>query len=300
MKERFELAIKEAVAKKDLQYFGKIDKQLAKEFGVTQKTIHNRFHSYYGCGFREHVANLLMPSKEMLCKIIINCRDCKEFDDKLELPTALRSGLFDRVFGVSTFYQAKVKAINTFPPHVRQSTQREDNVAILMSQHLGDGSYDRRRHSLRICHGHKQVDYLRFKVALILEGYPSLNRKICENVSKKDGYVSYSWRSNKLGNVYFPEDKTEAVKLLTPLGWLLWFLDDGCAVGQNLSIAMSDERLQEAAVLELKTYGIEARCSHRCIVMCGYSNDLKFDLNFIKPFDSIIPECMHYKRSNLR
>lgn len=53
--------------------------------------------------------------------------------------------------------------------------------------------------------------------------------------------------------------KEDLVKQLTPLGWMLWYLDDGSlSLSKNsntLEIAIHENSLREASINELKTYG---------------------------------------------
>lgn len=299
MKEEFDKAISLAIATKDVQMFGKVVRDLSSKFGVSSKTIHNRFHSIYGKSFREFISDRILPSKEELTEAILNTTDTEGCREYLKLSNRFMVGLYDKLFGVSTYSAAKEIILMSVPSPVRFSVLREDNVAILMSQYIGDGSYDKVRHSLRITHGEKQAEYLRWKVGMIVEGY-NLQTTEIKKCTHIQGHEYYTWYSKKLGNVDFPEDKAEVPKLLTPLGWLLWYLDDG-TYGQDLSICTNLESVAEAGKKELQTYGVAARvnkCSGKnayTITMCGGANTIRFYKNFIEPFLSIIPRCIMYK-----
>lgn len=299
MKEEFDKAVSTAIATKDVQLFGKISEELRIKYGVSKKTIHNRFHSMFGSSFRDYVDARILPSKEELISIILNTNSSEECRLLTGLSNRKFVGIYDSIFGVSTYRAAKEQILLDTPTAVRLSSLREDNLAILMSQYLGDGSYDRVRHSLRIQHGEKQAEYLRWKVGMIIEGYNLQTADIKEKVHAQ-GHKYYDWYSRKLGNVDFPENKSEAVKLLTPLGWLLWYFDDG-TYGQDISICTNLDSVAIAAQTELKTYGIEARVNKvstanaYLVTMCGGTNSIRFYKAFIEPFLLIIPNCMKYK-----
>lgn len=299
MKNRFDKVIQEAIAKKDVCLFGKHAHQIAKQFGISHKTVYNRFKSMFGQSPQDHIKNQLLPSKEELISAILNSSSAEECMCMLNLPTCLARGIYDTVLGKSTYHAAKMHILRSVPISIRRTTFREDNVAILMSQYLGDGSYDRKRHSLRIAHGIKQAEYLRWKVGLIHDGYNSVPTEI-QARTHTQGHMYACWYSKKLGNVDFPENRESAVNLLTPIGWLLWYLDDGCWC-QDIQITTGYLTVAEAGQAELKTYGIESRVT-KCsganaynLIMRGQANSLLFFKNFIEPFYKITPECMKYK-----
>ena len=299
MKEEFDLAISTAIKTKNVNLFGKISEELRIKYNVSKKTVHNRFHSIYGISFREYVDARIIPSKEELSSIILNTSSSEECRLATGLSHRKFVGIYSKVFGLSTYSAVKEHLLLTAPPSIRKSSLREDNLAILMSQYLGDGSYDKVRHSLTITHGEKQVEYLRWKVGMIIEGYNLQTAEIKKEIHSQ-GHVFYRWYSRKLGNVDFPENKSDAVPLLTPLGWLLWYLDDG-TYGQDISICIGAEEVANKAEQELKTYGIESRVNKvsnanaYTLTMRGGVNSIKFYKVFIEPFLSIIPNCMLYK-----
>lgn len=299
MKEEFDSAISTAIKTKNVQLFGKLSEELSIKYKVSKKTVHNRFHSMYGASFREYVDARILPTKEELVSIILNTNTSEECRVATGLSHRKFVGIYDKLLGVSTYKEAKERILLEAPPPVRLSSLREDNVAILMSQYLGDGSYNRERHSLTITHGEKQVEYLRWKVGMIIEGYNLQTAEIKE-ATHTQGHKYYRWYSRKLGNVDFPLAKENAVRLLTPLGWLLWYLDDG-TYSQDISICTNLEEVAQAAANELLTYGIEARVNRvstanaYTITMRGGVNSIKFYKAFIEPYLSIIPNCMLYK-----
>jgi len=299
MKDFFDKAIELAIQNKDYTCFNKIARELCSEYGVSLKTVHTRFHSMFGCGFAEYVKSRIYPTKDEVEAALMCSSSSDECRANLMVNRRMYSGIYDKYFGVSTYTAAKECVLMSAPVKVRLSSLREDNLAILMSQYLGDGSYNRERHALRIQHGIKQGQYLRWKVGLLFEGYNKVSTRIVLR-EHKQGHSYYDYYSGKLGHVVFPHNKEEAVPLLTPLGWLLWYLDDG-TYGQDISLCMHLEATAIAAMSELLTYGVTSRvnkCSNvnaYTVTMCGGANSVLFYKNFIEPFISIIPECMLYK-----
>ena len=299
MKTYFDKVIQEAINQKDVCLFGQYAHQIARQFGVSHKTVYNRFKSLFGQSPQDYIKNQLLPSKESLIATILDSSSTEECMRMLNLPACLARGLYDQVLGKSTYHAAKLHILQSIPVAIRKVTFREDNVALLMSQYLGDGSYDRKRHSLRIAHSSKQAGYLRWKVGLIHDGYNTVPTEI-QTCTHTQGHEYVCWYSKKLGNVDFPENRESVVSLLTPMGWLLWYLDDGCWC-QDILITTGYQAVAEAGQAELKTYGIEARVS-KCsganaynLTMRGQANSLLFFKNFIEPFSEITPECMKYK-----
>lgn len=299
MKKDFDKIVEVAVQTKDVNMFGKHVKELSRKYGVGEKTIYTRFSSFFGMSPRDYVKSKIWPTYDEMVSLILNTNSSLEVRDQLGLPNLMYVGIYDKVFGVSNYTKAKKKILMSCPVKVRESTTREDNVALLMSQHLGDGYYCRKRHALKVSHGIKQLEYLRWKVGLIHDGYNEISTKVTTHTHTQ-GHQYAAWYSCKLGNVDFPEDKTEAVTKLTPLGWLLLYFDDGC-YGQDMFITTESKLLAVAMQEELSTYGITSRVnicadgpSHN-VTMCGGENTVAFYKNFIEPFLDIIPECMKYK-----
>ena len=299
MKEDFDKVLEVAVQAKDVNLFGKHAVKIAKKYGVSEKTVYNRFNSTFGCSPREFISKTIEPTTEYLTSLILNTDSSEEVKKTLGLPNRLFVGIYDKHYGVSSYSKAKEKILLSQPMKVRQKPFREDNVSLLMSQYLGDGYYDRVRHALKVSHGIKQAEYLKWKVALIFEGYNKVSTKISIH-KHTQGHEYVSWYSGKLGNVDFPEDKKDAVKMLTPIGWLLLYLDDG-HYGQDISLTATTEDLAVAMQQELQTYGIQSRInkagnsSAHNVTMCGGQNSIRFYKNFIEPFIEMIPQCMKYK-----
>lgn len=282
------------------KYFGigKEINELAGQYGISEKTAYNRIHSLFGCSPRDYITDALMPSKAKLTSLVLNCSEAKEVKQALGLPIQLEKGIYDKYFGVSNFKRAKCKLLAEHASSPLNPT-RADNFSLLISQRLGDGSFDWTRSAVRIVHGIKQAEYLKFKVSLFNRAFPQTSHEVKIH-DHKQGHQSVGWYSGSIRNSYMSKieqsERHQLISELTPLGWLLWYFDDG-HWAQNLSIASVDEALLRSAVRELKTYGIEARVDmgQSALFLCGMENDVKFYTNFIAPYKHIIPQCMSYK-----
>ncbi len=293
MKEDFDKLI-ETVVNDPAALTDPLMEDIAKKYGVCKKTTYTRLRTMYGKTLREVLRDKLTPSKEELSSLILNSTHVEEVWASLKRGKDFYKGLFDQYYGVSTYTKARLEILKTASvvPYV---VTREDNRSIVYSQLLGDGTYDKRRHALRIVHGIKQAEYLKAKVAMLCKAFPKLS---CEVKVRQhnQGHMYADWYSRHLGNIDIPEkeDYPTLVPKLTPLGWLLWFLDDGC-LGQDLMICTLNKDLQKVAVKELASYGILAREGHQAVHMKGQENTVRFYKNFIEPLLHLVPKCMQYK-----
>lgn len=292
MIEEFNMIIENGVQQRDVHYFSQFVPELMSKYSVCEKTIYNRFRSVYGNKPREIIKEKIIPPTDVIESAILNTDNSDDFFNRISISGNLRKGFFDKFFGVSTFQKAKIVVLGR-KMKIEYRPNIQDNRSIIYSQVLGDGHYDRKRHSIKIVHGIKQAEYLRWKVSLIYEAYPESRKYDIKNMVHSQGhqYVSFYFG---LGNVdIIPEE--QMVNKLTPLGWLLWYLDDGYC-GQNFSICCKrNYKVRENAIKELKTYGIDARMNDTSVIMKGQENDMRFYKNFISPFKSKLPTCMLYK-----
>ena len=277
---------------------------LAKEFNIGKRTAGDRFKSMFGKPVRDYIADYNTPSKEKLRDAIIRCNSHEELLEFLNINPDWIRGLYDKYFGVSTFTKAKLKFENEIDI-IPYNPSITDNFSILISQHLGDGHFEFQdnRSSLKIEHGYKQYDYLKFKINLLKKAFPTIVG--LEGIKRREykNYISYTWRSNNFHNKYMDKIKTSSkidlISSLTPLGWMLWYLDDGSLTlssnSNQLSIAIHENEIREKAIEELQTYGLNFSNYNECIVISHRQEIIKFLNCFIKPFMHLIPECMHYK-----
>lgn len=277
---------------------------LAKEFHIGLRNTGDRFKSLFGKPVRDYIADFNTPSKEVLRDAIIRCDTQEDLLKFLNIHYDWIKGLYDKYFKVSTFRAAKLKLFNEFDI-IEYNPTIEDNLSILVSQKLGDGSFEfyDGRSCLKIEHGYKQYDYLKFKVNLLKKAFPTVAG--LETIHKREykGYISYSWRSNNLRNRYMDIIRdtidVEVIRRLTPLGWMLWYLDDGSLTisdnSNQLSFAIHSNEVRISAIEELETYGFQFANYNEQIVISDKLTIIKFLNCFIKPFIHLIPECMKYK-----
>lgn len=277
---------------------------LAEEFHISIRSAGDRFKSIFGKPIRDYIVDINTPTKELLRDAIVRCDTQEDLLKFLNIHYDWIKGLYDKYFKVSTFRAAKLKLFNEFD-RIEYNPTIEDNLSILISQKLGDGSYEfyDGRSSLKIEHGYKQYDYLKFKINLLKKAFPTISG--LETIKKREykGYISYSWRSNNLRNRYMEIIQnftgSDLIDRLTPFGWMLWYLDDGnLTISDNsnqLSFAIHEDIIRCKAIKELKTYGFNFANYNEQIVISDKFTIIKFLNCFIKPFIHLIPECMKYK-----
>lgn len=277
---------------------------LAKEFHIGLRNAGDRFKSLFGKPVRDYIADINTPSKEVLRDAIIRCDTQEDLIKFLNIHYDWIKGLYDKYFKVSTFRAAKLKLFNEFDI-IEYNPTIEDNLSILVSQKLGDGSFEfyDGRSGLKIEHGYKQYDYLKFKVNLLKKAFPTISG--LETIKKREykNYISYYWRSNTIRNRYMEiiknNSEIELIDRLTPFGWMLWYLDDGSLTisdnSNQLSFAIHSNEIRVSAIKELETYGFQFANYNEQIVISDKLTIIKFLNCFIKPFIHLIPECMKYK-----
>ena len=293
MKEYFDNVLQDFINRRTIHLLGESITKASSIFNVSEKTTYNRFKSYFKCTPSEYVLSRIYPDRATIINKLIEAKSTEEFREKINLPHTLFKGIYDKEFGVSTFQKAQIMALAE-GLIVDYNPVREDNRSIWYSQLLGDGSYCPKRHAFRIIHGEKQGGYLKWKVALINKAYPKTPKEVTKHLHTQ-GHYYFSYYSGNIGNIDIPYmNRKEVVPLLTPLGWLLWWLDDGGKY-QNIAIFCIDFEICDLAIKELSSYGIKARHCQNGICMCGQAEDYKFYKNFIDPFIKDIPECMMYK-----
>lgn len=275
--------------------------RLKEYFGITSEEITKRFKLYFNMTISEYIDGLKYPSRNDIENALLIANDVSEMKVILNMVHSNQwKGLLDKEFGYSTFVSAKAnfllkQKVKIFNPSL------SDNKAILISQYLGDGSFDKIRNSLRIDHGIKQLDYLKFKVSLLTKAFPTLYSKVSVHTHTQ-GHKYCSYYSGNLSSKYsniFYLNKEDLVKDLTPLGWMLYFMDDGCysvsGTQSVIHLCTINKKLQLSIQKELLTYNISSNIAKNEVVIQNKVDVVKFINSFIKPFDNIIPTCMKYK-----
>lgn len=272
---------------------------LMQEYAVSEMELVRRVRSLCQMSLSEY----FKPTDNEVQEALIRATNVKEFWDILGLDTHSQQGFFDKELGVANFVQAKARCLNKMKiPRINPCTA--DNEALIVSQVLGDGSYDKVRKAITIVHGIKQLEYLRWKVSMLKNAYPQLYG--VENIKVKthtQGHEYCVWYSGKL-----PEHITtkiesyshkELVNLLTPLGMLWLFLDDGCLFWKetkSITICQGIEKQAHQDLMEyLSTYNIHSIAYDKTCTIAQQVEIVKFINTFVKPYIDIIPASMQYK-----
>lgn len=284
----------------------KVNQILCDEFGLRSDEVSKMFKSFFGKTIRKALEEKHIPNREQIERALILSSNVNEMLEMLNLSKTsfYWKGLLDREFGYSTYASAKANFLSKQTVEAYQPN-RDDNLAIIVSQYLGDGSFDSVRRSIRICHGIKQADYLLFKVGLIHKAYP--NAYPVSKVSKythSQGHEYVNYYSGNFSESTFNKvvnmSSEELIEALTPFGWLLWFLDDGFySVGntgsQALGIAIHEPSIRKYAIKKLKTYGYDFNEQYEMILLQSKPAIAQYINGMLKPFEHIIPSCMQYK-----
>lgn len=285
----------------------KVNQTLAKEFNLRSDEVSRMFKSFFGMTVREALERKHLPSREQIEKALILSSDVHEMLALLNLDktSSYWKGLLDREFGFSTYASAKANYLSKQVVEAYHPT-KDDNLAIIVSQFLGDGSFDRLRRSIVIAHGIKQADYLLFKAGLIRKAYP--NAYPVSHVRRYTHTYGHEYVSYYTGN--FSEttfhkvvnmSKKELIEALTPFGWFLWYLDDGHYSvseeygSQSLGIAIHCPELRKLALLKLKAYGFSFNEQPEMIQLQGKAEIAAYINGMLKPFAHLVPACMMYK-----
>lgn len=272
---------------------------LCAEFAITEMELLRRARSI----FQKTLAEVFEPTKEEAENALLRSESSEEFRSLLGVDTKSSAGIFQKYFGVSNFVTAKAN-ISSKIKIVGINPNTIDNESIVFSQVLGDGSYDRIRKAIRITHGIKQLDYLKLKVSLLKNAYPELADISDIKVRiHTQGHEYCDWYSRKLPdhvtNKLDHYSKEDMINDLTPLGWYLWFMDDGnLHSGQSPSLSICGGvslSLHKTIRAKMLKYNIDGNAFEKSYSIQKRVEIVKFLNTFIKPFSKITPECMEYK-----
>lgn len=289
-----------------------ICKELSTKFGIGEDAVNKRFRSYFGCTMAEKLASMRMPSREVLVREIIKAKNVTELWDSLQLNAVTKKGILDKYFGVSNFANAKIQCLNE-TMRVNYQPSIDENRSLVISQRLGDGSYNEIRGAFIISHGESQVDYLIYKASLFNKAFPTTkpagNTKV---LTHTQGHKYGSWYSGRLPSkltvLLDNSSKADLVKYLSPFGIMLWFMDDGYMKFDFLSefntyaqLYVPDMAVMAEIQKLLESYGVKSTYSKNSKAS-GFSlkigdkvSAMMFYKSFIEPFKAELPKCMHYK-----
>lgn len=287
----------------------KINQTLCTEFGMPSDKVSRWFKSLFGMTIRDALKQKFELKREDIIRALLASNDVIEMQNMLGVKgtSAAWKGLLDREFGYSTYSSAKAKYIITQKIEA-YNPNRADNTSLVISQLLGDGSFDKVRRAIRIQHGIKQLDYLMLKVALFNKAYPE--SAPVSNIKKRlhlQGHEYVDWYSGNFSESTFKRvldmSPEELFDQMTPLGWCLWYLDDGGYYKYDdhkwqhkIELHVPNDGIRSAAVAELNKLGFRPNVSKTgSILFQDLVQITKFINTFVKPFDHIIPACMKYK-----
>jgi len=276
-----------------------IIKILSQEFNVSSTEVHKRVRSYYGKSMDE----VLKPTKKEFIRCLLMSDTIDEFKFNIKLNNGL-GGLYEEYLNVSTFSKAKI-SVQEYREVIKYNPSRDDNLSLIISQFIGDGYLNLDRRAIDIQHGIKQLDYLILKANLFNKGFPTTNPS--GNIKKykhKDGHDYCRWWSGRIDSALYDKviskPKRELIKMMTPLGMYLLYMDDGCLKNYDnmthITIAIKDEDIKVNFKELLKTYGIVSSIYTDVIAITSAIEVLKFLNCFILPFKHLTPKCMEYKQ----
>lgn len=282
---------------------------LAKEFNISKRTAGDRFKSIFQMPVRDFISRNIIPTKEQIVDYLIKSDDWNEFYKLTGINDTKRLvSLLNEYFGYSNYYKIKTNLLaRVLVPNYNPT--REDNESIIISQILGDGSVERDS-GLKIEHGYKQYEYLKFKVGLLNVAYPRTNgieniRKRTQTTKTGEEYVSFVYRTRQVLSSQIAKLKSrtlrELINSMTPFGIAIYYLDDGCLSKSKthntacLEFCTSDVDVQACLIEYFRSYGYEFARTSTSIKIQSKPVIIKFIKDFLEPYAHIIPKCMHYK-----
>lgn len=282
---------------------------LAKEFGISKRTAGDRFKSLFRMPVRDFISKNLVPTKNEIIDHMIQSENWNDFHQKTRIgDTRKLASLLNQYFGRSNYFQIK----NSLRARIlveNYNPTREDNESILISQILGDGSIERDS-CLKIEHGHKQYEYLKFKIGLLNTAFPQTNglesiRKRIQTLPSGEEYLSFSYRTGQVLGKQIMKLRSctldELVNQITPFGISLYYLDDGYFSKSlkhdtwELGFSMINSDLQDSLIKYFCSFGYEFSSNPKAITLRSKPIIIRFIKDFLEPYAHIIPECMHYK-----
>lgn len=169
--------------------------------------------------------------------------------------------------------------LNTSPRHIQKLSNRykikankfrqiqvdDELEQFFLGSFLGDGSFRKSAKAstnanLIISHGEKQTDYLNWKYSFLQSKLITCNLRyytVTDNRIKKGKYTTgfLKTESNPIFNKYCDQYKPnkqiqyDFVKLLTPFGLAVWFMDDGFVTKNSFQISSCSFSKEEITIL---------------------------------------------------
>lgn len=278
--------------------------EVASKYNCSPEKVYWNIRALFGDKLKNLKWQFREPSKEEFEKNILFSNNAKELRQKyIHISFDQWKGIYDRLLGVSTFAKAKEQAMLSLLP-TKFTPVTDNNMAMWAACRLGDGSYDKKRHSWRIEHCHWQRGWLERKVEFFSKSFPQVSTKIVHNEKRN----TYSWYSCKIGEGKYHQaglcSKHLLVSELNDFGLWFLFLDDGCyshTSQQVVSYAVENMEIATRLCELLNKKGHPFRVSSKnMVVMTGVSNVIKFFKDQLEPFENLVPDCMRYKTTYVK
>lgn len=256
--------------------------------------------------------NILKPSKEILADML-----CNQHMTPCQIADALGYGeggwsniyAYCREYGLDFDY-SRNRELRATP-----FTQRQQEI--VFGTLLGDGylrptngNAENHSYALSLCHGEKQLDYLKWKLNEFENFVTTKNFQINTRQFRGNAptyafsTVSHPFLNEAHRICYCADGKkdisAEWLERITPLSLAVWYMDDGSLNKRYHTVVLCTNSFsrqgQLLAIAFLKDrYGIESvlepRRNQQTVIRINASQSRKF-MNLIAPY---VPSCMSYK-----
>ena len=279
---------------------GEVLKALMDTYGIAMETVYHRIRTYFGKPYKKIRWEYFEPDRKEFAKKLLIAKDTNEMRELYwYIPKTQWIGIYDRLFGVSTFQKAKVKALQELK--IKQyNPSIHDNEALFAAIIIGDGYVDKRRKSIKIEHGFKQGCWLKRKVELLTKAFPYMSKEV--KFTKRKTWI---WYSRKIPSKKYQElllkSRSELIQYLNPFGTWILFLDDGhLHTGSTPSLGFSEmpdvlDALQEWFKQPENGEFNFHRYQPMSMSLQQEAEIQRFLNMYILPFEHLTPECMKYK-----
>ncbi len=196
---------------------------------------------------------------------------------------------------------------------IRNSPFTERQKAIVFGTVLGDGylrpTGSGKSYALALCHGEKQIDYLRWKFNEF-ENFVITKKFYINHPNFHGNAPTYSFSTishpflKQAHDICYPNNKKDVTKEwianLTPLSLAVWYLDDGSLNKRYKTIVLCTNSFSYEGQMLLVSYlkntfdidcKLEPRRNNQTVIRINASQSKKF-INIIAEY---VPECMNYK-----
>lgn len=282
---------------------------IAEKYGYSDARFLRKKATQWGLPPRR---KLLKPSKEQLSDMLFN-RNMTPYEIAEVL--GYGEGGWSNIYSYCREYGLSFDFSRNHDLHNTPFTQRQKEI--VYGTLLGDGylrptngNAENHSYALSLCHGEKQLEYLRWKF-LELENFVT-TKTFSKSIRSFHGNAptySFSTVSHPFLNeahriCYWADGKkdisTQWLEQITPLALAVWYMDDGSLNRRYHTIVLCTNSFsREGQVLAIdflkSRYGIDAclepRRNDQTVIRINASQSREF-MNIISPH---VPECMNYK-----